>query len=234
MSELTCHLEKQGWGANISIEIFQLNQHWIQMPHFISSIIEIRCCFHPICKSQSWYLKSAGLLPPFKVAGIINSAVLCALVIVVCPQILHSTLHCHCCTALWVQSVQLFLEYFQCFSSPVDFAFGTLILPVVFFSSVNFVFGKENSILLTWIMVSTSIYSHLPTMHLNHSHRRCGFDLQENQMNCFYVSSSCIHHTSNLFYSFFLSSSILNLVALFWVRFTARLHCLQKLTLYPL
>ena len=43
-------------------------------------------------------------------------------------------------------------------------------------------------------------------------------------------------HPSHLnhFHSFFLSSSILNLIVIFWVYFTASLHCLQKLTLYPL
>ena len=97
-----------------------------------------------------------------------------------------------------------------------------LLLVPQFFQCVSFLhlilFLVQKKInLLTWIMVSTSIYSHLPTMLLNHSHRRCWLDLQENQMNCFYVSySTCIHHTWNHFYSFILSSSILNLVFFFF------------------
>ena len=44
-------------------------------------------------------------------------------------------------------------------------------------------------------MVSVSIYSHLPNIILNHSHRSCWLDFQVHQMNCSYVSSStCIHH----------------------------------------
>ena len=229
MSELTCHLEKQGWGANSSIEIFQLNQHWNQKPHFIFAIIEVQCSFHPIHanpKLDIWKARICFLRS--KVRGQLTRLALAKWCVPESP--LYSTLS----IALWVQCVEIILECFQCFSSPVNFAFGTSILPVCFFSSFNFVFGTEIN-LLTWIMVSTSIYSHLPTMLLNHSHRRCWLDLQENQMNCFYVSSStCIHHTWNHFYSFILSSSILNLVFLFWVNFTVSLHCLQKLTLYPL
>ena len=140
ISELTCHLENQCWGANISIDIFQLNQHWNQMPHFIFAIIEVQCCLHPIHanpKLDIWKARICFLRS--KVRGQLTRLALANWCVPESP--LYSTLS----IALWVQCVQIVLEYFQCFSSPVNFAFGTSILPVCFFSSFNFVFGTEKN-----------------------------------------------------------------------------------------
>ena len=113
------------------------------MPHFIFAIIEVQCCLHPIHanpKLDIWKARICFLRS--KVRGQLTRLALAKWCVPESP--LYSTLS----IALWVQCVQIVLEYFQCFSSPVNFAFGTPILPVVFFSSVNFVFGTE--ILFCW------------------------------------------------------------------------------------
>ena len=158
-----------------------------------------------------------------------RSWVLICLETLLYPQNLLTTLHCHSvhCNCK-VYKFSLNISFFLLFLWFINIS---SVFP--FFIILFLVQKKFNW--LTWIMVSVSIYSHLPNIIINHSHRSCWLDFQVHQMNCSYVSSStCIHHILILFYSFFLSSSILNLVALFWEHFTASLHCLQKLSLYPL
>ena len=113
------------------------------MPHFIFAIIEVQCCLHPIHanpKLDIWKARICFLRS--KVRGQLTRLALAKWCVPESP--LYSTLS----IALWVQCVQIVLEYFQCFSSPVNFAFGTSILPVCFFSSFNFVFLVQK--LICW------------------------------------------------------------------------------------
>ena len=117
ISELTCHLENQCWGANISIDIFQLNQHWKQMHHFISSINCWSWALFPsnIVEIPSLIFEKRGCVSSGQSRGV-NSASMFTFV--------NFTLHCYWCTAL---CVQIFWDTSSGFLS-VDFLFGTPIL----------------------------------------------------------------------------------------------------------
>ena len=117
ISELTCHLENQCWGANISIDIFQLNQHWKQMHHFISSINCWSWALFPsnIVEIPSLIFEKRGCVSSGQSRGV-NSA--SCLILTTPLYIAIDALHC-------------VYKFFWDTSSgflPVDFLFGTPIL----------------------------------------------------------------------------------------------------------
>ena len=188
------------------------------MPHFIFAIIEVQCCLHPIHanpKLEIWKARICFLRS--KVRGQLTRLALANWCVPESP--LYSTLS----IALWVQCVQIVLEYFQCFSSPVNFAFGTSILPVCFFSSFNFVFGTEKKIicwpglwfLLPYIHTSQPCFSITLIEDVDLIFRKTKWTA-----SMFHLQHASI--TLEIIYSFILSSSILNLV--FFSFFVGELH----------